>query len=360
MIFSSLCRLSFALLFIFGPLPALACAICAQSDAGITLVQLLQSAPAVVLASPSEKGDLFEVRDVLRQASGQALPKTLVKEGLSHAPQGKLRLFYVDPTTQRWDSLAWIAPEQGPWLRQMLQLTAPPRQDLAKNLARARFFLTHLEHPEGILSQMAFEELSVIPYGNMRALKPQLIHLPLARWIQDPARHSRRSLLLLLWGMTATEKDLPFLKAQLQDQKRIRIKGEWSALMAAFLEIEGVKGLDGLAQNVFLNETLAPTLGGAAVLALSVHANDGGRISKAQVLGFYQKIIKERPTLAGLFAPDLASWGRWEFAATFAEILKQYPDLPFGARYPLILYLHRCPLPQAKAALENLQKVGLI
>ena len=140
----------------------------------------------------------------------------------------------------------------------------------------------------------------------MRSLKPVLDPRKLTQWLARPELATRRPLYTLLLGVVGDDTAAAALQAKLLGPTFALHLGEHSALFAAYLEIRAGAGLDWVEQQ-FLRDPARPQQDlQAALMALSVHGNDGARITKDRVVQAYATFIRHNPARAGLVASDLA------------------------------------------------------
>jgi hypothetical protein len=346
---------------------AAACAICAPADAQSNLTNRLFAADVVVLAQALPDGS-FQPAQLIKGdlPKGPVRLTAPVVQGAQGAqPQGTQLLVFA-AGSQRWESVGPLATARADWVRQLTRLgpapapapnTAPAADYWPKRLA---FFAVDLENTEPLVAQSAYEEISLAPYTAMRTLKPALDATVLTRWLNAPQLAARRSLYALLLGMTGVEAQATELEKRLLAVSATQSLAEVSALFAAYLEIRGDQGLDWIERNYLANPQRNDAELQSAVMALTVHGNDGVRVTRARVVQAYAVLIKSNPARAGFAASDLGNWGRWEFAQDFARIVKSTQSQVFSSRYAMIFYLMRSPAPEAKAAMEELRRSGAL
>ena len=69
------------------------------------------------------------------------------------------------------------------------------------------------------------------------------------------------------------------------------------------------------------------------------------------------RYMLDRPQLADLVIPDLARWQDWSVMDRLVKLFKDAKDDTAWVRVPVINYLRACPLPEAKARIEELKKI---
>ena len=358
---TDLLRAAFLLLSMLFQLPAWACPICAPGDGQVTLSQRLRQADTVVLAAP---------------AAGATGPtaRQPIKGGL---PQGPTRLAAAVPQPRSaeavadsvllyhqgsagWQSAGPLAASRADWLRQLLALPQPIDGAIPDWGRRLAFFVTDLESPEPLVAQTAYEEIAAAPYGEMRRLRGRLQAARLLDWVDNPALSARRPLYGLLLGVSGEGDRIPALQQRLARLRQPADAAVVSALLAALLELQGDSGVAWLERSYLQAAGRQEWEYQAALLALSVHGNDGQRVSRARVVQAYANFMLQDTPLAGLVASDLGNWGRWEFDRNYAALMRSGRPQTFASRYAMVFYLMRNPTPQARVLLDALRAEGAL
>ena len=344
---------------------AAACAICAPADAQSNLTNRLFAADVVMLAQALPDGSFQPVQLIKGDMPNN--PVRLAAPALQGARgeqvQGTQLLVFA-AGSKRWENLGSLAVARPDWIRQLTRLGPAPAPSTEPAVdywpKRLAFFAVDLESTEPLVAQSAYEEISQAPYTAMRTLKPALDATVLTRWLTTPQLAARRSLYTLLLGMAGGEAQATELEKRLLSVSATQTLAEVSALFAAYLEIRGDQGLGWIERNYLANPQRSDAELQSAVMALTVHGNDGVRVNRARVVQAYAVLIKNNPARAGFAASDLGNWGRWEFAQDFARIVKSTQAQVFSSRYAMIFYLMRSPAPEAKAAMEELRRSGAL
>lgn len=359
-----------------------ACVICAPSDTQNNLVQRLGSADAAVLVDlatvTAQEPLVWTVQDIIKgplppgaalhsglrlsAPDSAAVAEVALKTGAVAGNTSHLLLYYA--ASASWRSAGPLSRERAAWARRLAAMpvasagaAANVAMDWPKRLAA---LAPDLESPEPLVAQTTYEEISVAPYAAMRSLKPYLLAAELTTWLDQPALTARRPLYALLLGMAGTAADAHALEARILASGRRDTLASLSALLAAYLELRGAQGLPWI-QHHFLEDTQrSDDQLQAALQALRIHAEDGTRVTQAQVVQAYASFIQHNPARAGFAAPDLNKWERWEFTPAFVEILRSKASRVFSARYGIIFYLMRSPDPRAKEGLEALHAQGIL
>ncbi|MDP2371851.1 hypothetical protein [Rhodoferax sp.] len=340
---------------------AWACTICAPTDAQNTVVQRLFAADAVVLASTQAGGSGWRALEVIKGESPKA-PITLVDLAPGQAGRGAPAtwLLTYSAGSESWRALGSLSLARADWVRRLLAMRRAADTPVDAWPQRVAYFAPDFESDEALVAQAAYEEVSVASYAVMRTLKPALDAAKLTQWLAAPELAARRPLYTLLLGMAGDDAAAVALQARLLGPTSALNLGEHSALFAAYLEIRGSVGLEWVEQQLLRDPARPEQDLQAALLALSVHGNDGVRLSRERVVQAYAAFIRHNPSRAGMVASDLGNWERWEFVPDFAAILKSGAPQAFASRYSMVFYLMRSPTPAAREVLQALRAANLL
>ena len=351
--------LSLSLYLVTGSM-AWACTICAPSDAQNTVLQRLFAADAVVLASAPE-GRAWRVQEVIK---GESPNHAITVVGFDRGPASRGEpsswLLAYSAGSQSWRALGRLSLARADWVRRLLSMRRAADTTIDGWPQRVAFFAPDFESDDALVAQAAYEEVAVAPYAIMRTLKPVLDAGKLRRWLAAPDLAPRRPLYTLLLGVAGDDNDAAALQGQLTGPSSGVGLATHSALFAAYLEIRGGTGLAWVEQQFLRDPGRSDQDLQAALLAMSVHGNEGARVSRERVVQAYAAFIRHNPARAGLVASDLGNWERWEFVPDFAAVLKSGAPQAFASRYGMVFYLMRSPTPAAREALQALRSANLL
>jgi len=264
-------------------------------------------------------------------------------------PGSTFLIMGIDPPKVMWSTPLLLSPRAKEYLGKITKLPKDGND-------RFTFFQNYLEDSDEMLARDAYDEFAKAPYSTIKDLKSNMNHDQLVSWIQNsdiPA--SRRRLYLVMLGVCGTEKDLPMLAKAMQSNDR-KAKSGLDALIACYLTLKGETGME-LVEDLFLKNKksdYADTY--SAIMALRFHGTEGGVIKKDRLLvGF--KYMLDRPELADLVIPDLASWEDWSAVDQLFDLFKNADEKSTWVRVPVINYLRKCPLPRAKELLKECEKI---
>ena len=368
-----------ALLILLAAAPARACPFCsavsltfaqeiAQSEAAV-IAKLVEPPPAAALA-PAATGPLpkgkFEVVEVLKggdlvMASGHAGAdaKPIETIMLDEQPVGTTFLLLgVEPPNLVWSSPIRVGERAIAYLK---KLDALPE----KGSDRLAFFMGHLEDEDETLTRDAYDEFAVAPYEDVKALEDRMDAAELLAWIEDPkVPANRRRLYATMLGICGTPADAERIAAILEGQgvaaAEPEVRNGLDALIACYAAIEGAPALD-LVDRLFLRRAergkdVPFTETYAAVMALRFLGEESDLVPRERVLASL-KLLLDEPKLADLVIADLARWQDWSVVDRLVAIFKDAKADNIFVREPIVNYLRACPLPEAAAAVVELEAI---
>jgi hypothetical protein len=338
----------------------------AQSKAAV-IARLVEPPPAGSL-SPRAQGPLpkgrFAVVEVLKgddlvAAAGHAGPEAEPIETimLDDKPVGStFLLMAVEPPELVWSSPIRVGERAVEYLR---RLAALPE----KGPDRLAFFQAYLEDEEESLARDAYDEFAVAPYADVRGLADRMEPTRLLGWIENPkVQANRRRLYATMLGTCGTPADADRIGAILEGTglaaEQAEIRGGLDALIACYVALRGPAALD-VVDRLFLKRggrdvPFAETY--AAVMALRFLGEESDMVPRERVLESL-RILLDEPKLADLVIADLARWQDWSAVDKLTGIFKDAQADNIFVREPIVNYLRACPLPEAAAALVELEKI---
>jgi hypothetical protein len=380
----------------WGPAAARGCPFCsavsltfaqeiAQSEAAV-IARLVEPPPASALG-PGAEGPLpkgkFEVVKVLKggdvvAAAGHAADGGTPIETimLDDQPIGTtFLLLAVEPTQLVWSSPIRVGERAIDYLEKLEGLPE-------KGPERLAFFLGYLEDEDDTLTRDAYDEFAVAPYEDVKALEDRMDATQLLGWIEDPkVPANRRRLYATLLGVCGTPADAKRIAAILEGKgpaaEQPEVRNGLDALIACYVALRGEEALD-LVDRLFLDRSAgqaaaddAPTAGEntagakkevpftetyAAVMALRFLGEESDLVPRERVLASL-KLLLDEPKLADLVIADLARWQDWSVVDRLVTIFKDAKADNIFVREPIVNYLRACPLPEAAAAVTELEAI---
>jgi hypothetical protein len=343
----------------------------AQSQAAV-IARLVEPPPAAAL-SPRADGPLpkakFVVVDSLKGAdlladAGLTGPdaKQIETIMLEEKPAGSLFLLMgVEPPNLVWSSPIAVSDRAVAYIKQLAELPE-------KGADRLDFFQAHLEDADETLARDAYDEFAVAPYADVRGLKDRMNAAQLLAWIENPkVQANRRRLYATMLGVCGSPADADRIAKILAGtdipEEQAEIRSGLDALIACYVTLRGPEGLD-LVDRLFLdraalddtqrNLPFAETY--AAVMALRFLGEESDIVPRPRVLQSLRLLLAE-PKLADLVIADLARWQDWSVIGPLIELFKNAQADNIFVREPVVNYLKACPLPEAAAAVAELEKI---
>jgi hypothetical protein len=346
-----------------GGAAALACPFCSSvsqtlteeinSMQVVTVVRLIEAPPPPAQESTDPNAPLpkakFRIQDVIK--GSEFVNKGDVVDVLYFGEANKERpylLMGTDPPRVVWSTPLGLSQRSYEYVMQLLQLPVDHR--------RLEFFQEYFEDDDEMLARDAYDEFAKAPYDDVVALKDKMHHDRLIAWIKDPdVPASRRRLYFTMLGVCGQPQDVPLLDAMMRSNDR-QSKAGLDALIACYLMLSPQQGL-GEVEELFLKNKQAEYADTyAAIMAIRFHGNQVDRIAKTQLVRSLRHLL-ERPELADLVIPDLARWQDWEVLPRMVQLFKEADEKSSWVRVPVINFLRSCPLPEAKAQIEELSKI---
>ena len=343
----------------------------AQSQAAV-IARLVEPPPAAAL-SPRAEGPLpkgkFEVVEVLKGSDlvadagllgADAAPIETIM--LEEKPVGTLFLLMgVEPPNLVWSSPIRVGERAVAYIKKLGDLPE-------KGPDRLAFFEQHLEDEDESLARDAYDEFAVAPYADVRGLKDRMNPAKLLGWIENPkVQANRRRLYATMLGVCGTAADADRIGAILEGKtasgeplppEQAEIRGGLDALIACYVALRGPEALD-LVDRLFLEREgrdvpFAETY--AAVMALRFLGEESDLVPRDRVLQSLRLLLEE-PKLADLVIADLARWQDWSVVDKLSQIFKDAQADNIFVREPIVNYLRACPLPEAAAAVKELEQI---
>ena len=327
---------------------ASACPLCLGAGQSSKAQQLVAT-PQAVLAVPTADAGRFRVIQVIK---GEAPPDGMVEGDYPRnapAPSGvkstdaRPLLIVRDDPLPTWIIFGTIDVARADWLRALA--AGKPAAEMSPEEWRGRVALvvSHLNDPEPLAAELAFAELRAAPYAALRAAKPLFDATALRRCLADPELAKRHPLCLLLLGISGNAQDGATLEERLQALWQSGDATNLSAMLAAYLELRGVERVAWIESNYLADPKRSSPEIQAALLALSVHGNTNGAITRARVIQSYRVFMKAHPEIAGDVAPDLAAWHDWDAVPDYLALMRSGVRQQYPSRLAMLDYLQQSP-----------------
>lgn len=266
-------------------------------------------------------------------------------EGKKDAPY---LLTGADPPNIMWTTPLVLSERAHKYVTQVLSLP--------EDASRLEFFQEYLEDEDEMLARDAYDEFAKTPYDGVIALKDKMHHDKLIEFIKSPTvPASRRRLYFTMLGVCGTEADAPLLHEMLTSSDR-KTKAGMDAMLACYLLLTGEEGLEEVERLFLKNKEADYPDTYAAIMAIRFHGNEVDKLDKQRLIVALRHLL-DRPDLADLVIRDLARWEDWEVMPRLVTLFKEADEKSSWVRVPVINYLRSCPLPEAKAHIEELKKI---
>ncbi|QEF96527.1 hypothetical protein Mal15_05550 [Stieleria maiorica] len=254
----------------------------------------------------------------------------------------------VDPPNLQWSCLP-VSERAEEYIVKASQVEDDP-------VKRLQFFRHYLEDEEALISRDAYDEFASTPYDIIQQIGPDMDRDQLIHWVQQPEIGAdRKRLYFTMLGVCGSKDDLPMLEEMLRNPAK-SVTGGLDALIACYLTLAGESGLP-LINELFIDNHKAPfPQSYAAIMAIRFHGTDGGVIPRSALVESLHKIL-DRSELADMVIPDLAKWNDWSQIERLKTLFKEAEKDKNWLRVPVINYMRACPLPEAAAAIEELEKI---
>jgi hypothetical protein len=209
--------------------------------------------------------------------------------------------------------------------------------------ARVALVVPHLDDTEPLAAGLAYAELGSAPYAALRAARPLLDTALLRGWLADPGLAPRHGLCLLLLGISGNAQDAAELEQRLQTRWQSGDTANLSSMLAADLELRGAERVAWVESQYLVEGKRSPSEIRAALVALSVHGNASGAISRERVIQSYRVFMKAHPEIAGEVASDLAAWQYWDAVPDYLALTKSGVRQQYPSRLAMLAYLRQSP-----------------
>jgi hypothetical protein len=336
-----------AALFLVGSAAmSFACQVCFEAARQlVTIGEQLDMADGVVLAVPVAGGNQFRVVEVMKgkDTVGDIIADlvTVVETGAAGVDPW---LLVRDGLAPRWTSLGTIGAEYADWLRQLASFD----RSEAGWRRRIAVVLPFLENPDPLVGEIAAGEVARAPYATLDIAKSRIDPNVVESWLDDPKIASRYVPYTLLLGFAGGPADATRLEQRIDAARQAHSATNLAAMLTADLELRGPSRVGWVEETYFSDRERTMEEIEAALLALDVHGDANGAVSRERVIQAYRVFIRKRPPMAGFVAHQLAEWGYWDAAPDYAALLESNAIKDPASEFAISMYLQRAT--DAKAA----------
>ena len=179
---------------------------------------------------------------------------------------------------------------------------------------RLSFFQVYFEHADLMLAQDAYDEFAAASYAA----------------------------------------DVPLLETLLREEDK-DTRAFLDATVACYLTLKGTDGLASIEERFLKNPNSELNQVYAAIVGLRFVGQESKTIPRERLTEAMRHVL-EQPKLADIVIPDLTRWEDWSVVNKLVHLFVT-SDPESWVRVPVLNYLRACPLAQAKAKLEELEKL---
>jgi hypothetical protein len=347
--------------------PAAACPFCSASQMTLSeelktndacvIIKLVHRPPEQPADAPVEASQCtFEVVEALKgeehlaKQSGAKKPYQIKILYFGDQPLGTNFLaFGIDPSNLAWGTPTLLSEAALAYVRKLPKLPEAGPERLA-------FFQSYFENPDALLASDAYDEFAKAPYAELVGIKDKMPREKLVKWIGDKnVSTSRRRLYLCMLSVCGGQDDIVLLEKLIRSEDR-QTRTALDAMIGSYLTLKGPSGMP-LVEDLFLKNADAEyTDTYSAIMALRFIGTETTAIGRPRLLEGLRHMLS-RPKLADLVISDLTRWQDWSAMPRLVELFKQADEQSAWVRVPVINYLRACPLPEAKARLEELAAI---
>ncbi|MBX9790943.1 MAG: hypothetical protein K2Y37_18650 [Pirellulales bacterium] len=224
---------------------------------------------------------------------------------------------------------------------------------------RLVYFQEYLEDPEELIARDSYDEFAKCTYMEIKGLKDRMHHDKLVAWIKSPqVTPSRRRLYLCMLGVCGNADDLPMLEETIRSDNR-DLQTALDAVIGAYLMLKGESGVPLVEERFLTKKDADYTDTYAAITAIRILGQEDPEqtgIPRARLIEALRHML-DRPQYADLVIADLARWEDWGSMDRLVALFKNATDETNWVRVPVIHFLKACPLPEAKAHIDELAKI---
>jgi hypothetical protein len=348
----------------FAARPASACPFCSASQMTLSeelktndacvVIKLVHRPPEQPADAPIEASQCtFEVVEALKgeehlaRLSDGKKPYQIKILYFGDQPLGTNFLAYgIDPTNLAWGTPTLLSETALAYVRKLPKLPDAGAERLV-------FFQDYFENSDALLASDAYDEFAKAPYSELIAIKDKMPREKLVKWIGDKnVSTSRRRLYLCMLSVCGKPEDIVMLERLIRSEDR-QTRTALDAMIGSYLTLKGPAGMP-LVEDLFLKNADAEyTDTYSAIMALRFIGTETTAIARPRLLEGLRHMLS-RPKLADLVISDLTRWQDWSAMPRLVELFKTADEQSAWVRVPVINYLRACPLPEAKARLEEL------
>lgn len=225
---------------------------------------------------------------------------------------------------------------------------SPPIQKPAAE--RLKYYVKHLESKDPMVAADAYGEFAMANYKDLLAIRDQLPHDTIRRWVEAPDTPTiRLGLYGLMLGVCGTPDDAAMMEKKIvvstQDY-RLGIDG----VMGGYLLLTGEKGLQLIEKTKFQDEKVPFSELFAALQAVRFMRGYGTDRIPEERLKASLRLLLDRVDIADIIIADLARWKDWTVQDRLMEMFESEKYSVPSIRRAIVRYMHACTKDMPKDA----------
>ncbi|TLP56001.1 hypothetical protein FEE96_22195 [Parasedimentitalea maritima] len=277
-----------------------------------TQVDWILDAETLVLARPGGKNPFsFEVTRSLIGETDRPPIKQLVNSVTRRKLEANLsdQVLFAYQSETGWHRVAFVDES----FRGLLQTALDNRASWQSGMPQSRLeFITSLQSSSVPAHKaLAIGELDKVPYADLRQLDLTISSDELLAdlWTINGYRYQAiRALLLGLSDSPAAHKEIHgYINRAIKRDKANNL----GAFAAAFIELEGVSGVEHLANNILTDPRQSLDKLEQIVMAMSVHHGVAGPVLKSEIQSAIKALVDKRPEAGAIVARQFSLRSDW-------------------------------------------------
>jgi hypothetical protein len=256
-----------------------------------------------------------------------------------------------------WGSVTTLKDKGREYIEEVMRRLAKEQNDWLP------FFWENLISDDEWVRRDSFNEFAQASLEQLRTLVPDLDPDEVVRRLQDKKTSvSERRLYWTILSLCGRQSDQEHAQQAISRSLSGRAAGTddvdvgLDAAISCWLMLGGESALARVETELLCNQKASYAARYAAIVAMRVHAAEFKLISNTRLTKAMSLVLAD-PAMADLVIPDLARLEDWSHVAQLLELYVQADSQRPFVRMPIVNYLRTCPLPEAKSALQECQRI---
>ncbi len=247
-------------------------------------------------------------------------------------------LFVHEPSTGRWERLAYLTPDY----RDLVETVLSRRAGWTGPYDPDRFALFEglQTHPSPAMRTLALREIDQAPYEMLRDIDLRIPVDDLLAGVRDPNGFALRPIRVLLLGLSDDPKARSALRTAIDSMGRVDT-GSFilGAYATALIEIDGAAGIARLEDAVLNNPLLGIDTLEQVVSALAIHGGSGSPDLQGEIQKTLVRLMDARPVAAAAIARQYFTREDWSQADILEPVLRSGRLADAAVVMPVAMYL---------------------